>query len=385
MRIALFTDGISPYVLGGMQRHSYFICKYLAQNGIKVDLYHTNQSSLDITKLDVFTEEEKKNINSIVINFPSPGKIPGHYVRNSYEYSKRIYNEYIKQEPVDFIYTKGFTGWYLLEQRAKGKISAPKIGVKFHGYEMFQYQPNFKASLSSNLFLKRPVRKISKWSDFIFSYGGKITELISLSGVNQSKIIEIPSGISKDLTRDEVTSLNTPIRFCFVGRPERRKGIIELNKVITALSNSNRKHEFEFKFIGPIEDNQKLKLENVSYEGEIRNHITLLNLLDKCDVLVCPSYSEGMPNVILEAMSRSCAIIASDVGAISMMVNPENGILIKPGDTSELKSAIEQILSNKEKLNSLKASSLKKCKEDFIWENIMEKLIRVLDKITISG
>ena len=252
MRIALFTDGISPYVLGGMQRHSFFICKYLALNGVKVDLYHTNQSSLDITKLDVFTEEEKKNINSIVIDFPPPGKIPGHYVRKSYEYSKRIFNEYIKQKPVDFIYSKGFAGWYLMEQRAKGKISTPKIGVKFHGYEMFQYQPNLKASLSSNLFLKRPVKKISKWSDFIFSYGGKITELISLSGVEHSKIIELPSGISKDFTRDDVTSINTPIRFCFVGRSERRKGIIELNKVLTDLSSTTRKNEFEFKFIGPL-------------------------------------------------------------------------------------------------------------------------------------
>ena len=40
MKIALITDGIYPYVMGGMQKHSYFLAKYLAKNKIKIDLYH---------------------------------------------------------------------------------------------------------------------------------------------------------------------------------------------------------------------------------------------------------------------------------------------------------------------------------------------------------
>ncbi|MFO0434814.1 MAG: hypothetical protein ACK5ZT_06175, partial [Sphingobacteriaceae bacterium] len=60
MKIALITDGIWPYVMGGMQKHSFYLCKYLAKNKINVDLIHFNQSNLDITKLEYFTEEEKK-------------------------------------------------------------------------------------------------------------------------------------------------------------------------------------------------------------------------------------------------------------------------------------------------------------------------------------
>ena len=40
MRIALITDGIYPYVMGGMQKHSYFLAKFLAKNKIYVDLFH---------------------------------------------------------------------------------------------------------------------------------------------------------------------------------------------------------------------------------------------------------------------------------------------------------------------------------------------------------
>ena len=62
MRIALLTDGIYPYVVGGMQKHSYNLAKYFSQQKIHVDLYHTisPSSHYDINELSVFTEDEKK-------------------------------------------------------------------------------------------------------------------------------------------------------------------------------------------------------------------------------------------------------------------------------------------------------------------------------------
>ena len=138
MKIALITDGIWPYVMGGMQKHSFYLCKYLAKNKINVDLIHFNQSNLDITKLEYFTEEEKKYINSIVIDFPRSVQFPGHYIYNSYRYSKHAFQKIKDQlDTYDFIYTKGFTGWYLMNQKQKGHVKCCSIGVKFHGYEMF--------------------------------------------------------------------------------------------------------------------------------------------------------------------------------------------------------------------------------------------------------
>ena len=52
-------------------------------------------------------------------------------------------------------------------------------------------------------------------------------------------------------------------------------------------------------------------------------------MYDSCDILLCPSYSEGMPNVILEAMSRGLAIIATNVGAIRLLVSEDNGVLLQ--------------------------------------------------------
>ena len=115
MHIALITDGISPYVLGGMQKHSFYLVKNLAKNQIHVDLFHYNDSEFDIHQLEFFTEQEKKFIHPTVLNFPTSKKFPGHYVYNSYNYSCLIFKAIKdKLKTYDFIYSKGFSGWKLI-------------------------------------------------------------------------------------------------------------------------------------------------------------------------------------------------------------------------------------------------------------------------------
>ncbi|MCC7050943.1 MAG: glycosyltransferase family 4 protein [Bacteroidia bacterium] len=379
MRIALFTDGISPYVLGGMQRHSYFIAKYLALNKIEVDLYHTNQSNLDIEKLEVFSDEEKKYIHSIVIDFPPPGKLPGHYLRRSYEYSKQIFNEYKKQKPVDFIYSKGFTAWYLLEQRKKQKINTPPVGVKFHGMNMFQVQPNIKSHLQSFMF-RFPVKFILNNVDYVFSYGAKITEITQKIGVKKNKIINIPTGITQDWF-NAPNKTNNPIKFIYIGRYERLKGIEEMCKAIKLLPNK----KFEFHFVGPIPAEKQIEDARVIYHGETRDINTIKKLLDNTDVLLCPSYSEGMPNVVIEAMSRGCAIIATDVGASGVLVNNNNGWLLEKCNVTLIKNAIEDAINlNENELIKKKNASYNFASKNLLWENIAVKLVNELNRITAS-
>ena len=98
-----------------------------------------------------------------------------------------------------------------------------KVGVKFHGYEMFQHAPNFKTKLQFCM-LRPFVKFLNINADFVFSYGGKITNIKNL-GIPKRKIIEIPSGISqKWLIKDLNFNKNSPLKFLFIGRNERRKG-----------------------------------------------------------------------------------------------------------------------------------------------------------------
>ncbi len=381
MRIALVTDGIYPYVMGGMQKHSYYLCKYLVKLGVEIDLYHTNQSAFDISKLDCFTEDERKLIHSIVIPFPASDKIPGHYLRSSFRYALAVHQAFLERPPVDFIYAKGFTGWKLAMEKQAQRLKTP-LAVNFHGYEMFQPAPNFKAWLEQKMLLRGPVKYICQAADFVFSYGSKVTDIVQSIPVADNKIIELPTGIEEAWLNTESIAERTILRFLFVGRFERRKGMEELHQAIQKLRTSHA----EFHFIGPIPEIKKIADSRVIYHGALDKQDAVRALFQTCDVLICPSYSEGMPNVILEAMASGLAILATDVGAINLLVGAENGILFKLEDLNKLETYIQQFIEmDQGKLIALKMRSIEKVREQFLWDAIAKRHLQFFEQISTKN
>jgi len=383
IKIALLTNGIYPITIGGMQKHSYYLAKSLAQIGIYVDIFYIPHQSKKEEQLLIeknFTAFERNYINFVPIEWPVIRKYPGHYIIENYKFSKQIFKHLISDKKnYSFIYAKGFSAWYLLRMKIKG-VQLPPIGVKFHGYEMFQISPSIRYSFEK-LLLQWPVKWNNNHADYVFSYGGKITNIIKKIGGREEQIIEIPTGIEESwLNKNIVEDVeNKHLQFIFIGRYERRKGIQELHNVIKQIQNKNK---FTFHFIGPIPHEKQLKFKNVIYHGTVMDQEKIKLILQQADVSVCPSYSEGMPNVIMEAMASGCAIIATDVGAVGTVVDNNNGFLIVPGNTEELKGAIEQMIAiPTEKLISMKKTSIQRIKEKFLWENVAEQTLKEIQNI----
>jgi glycosyltransferase involved in cell wall biosynthesis len=342
-------------------------------------LYHTAKSISAIDNLSCFSEEEKKYITSVFIEYPAVGKVPGHYIREMYAYSKSMFEEFERQRLVDFVYVQGLCGMYLLEN--KKQVVVP-IGINFHGLEMFQQTANLKSKLEQYLF-KRPVTSSMLSADLVFSLGGKLTDIIRSRGVVDNKIIQIPIGIDQTWIRKLPIKTNAKRKFVFVGRYERRKGIEELTQVIKQLLPANN---FTFDFIGDITNNKKIISENVFYHGSISDVSKIKKILTEADVLVCPSYSEGMPTVILEAMALGLAIIASRVGAVEEEVDATNGLLISPGNKEELKQAINRLIQMPSSdFELLKNNSIKKIKNNFLWDKIILKTIDEINRAIVAN
>jgi len=386
MKLALVTDGIFPYVIGGMQKHSYYLAKLLAGQGVEVTLFHTSPDVEPpiLAESNVFSDTELSRIKTVWAPFPKPRiPFPGHYLWESWRYSTHIF-ELIKPEleQFDFVYTKGFAGWKLILEKYKG-LSAPPIGVNFHGYEMYQIPPSKRAILEHRLF--RPaVKSISRKADYVFSYGGNITGIISSLGVPAARILEIPTGIGRNwVVSPQATSpsQNQGAHFVFVGRFERRKGIQEL----LAASRTLSEHPgFQLDMIGPIPESLQENIPGVIYHGAIHDEALLKEKLDQANVLVCPSYSEGMPNVIMEGMARGCAIIATNVGAVPIQVGADNGWLIPAGDTMALQQTMVQAISLSEKDLLVKGNqSIQKVLSGFTWEKVGKQTEEIITKILI--
>lgn len=143
----------------------------------------------------------------------------------------------------------------------------------------------------------------------------------------------------------------------------KRKGAYDLLKAIKSIDEK----AIKFVFVGPYEDKEKLFKEvnklkindKCRFVGEIIGK-ERFKYFASADMFVLPSYAEGLPVAILEAMSFGLPIISTNVGAIPEVIEGENGILIRPGDIAELKKAILMItkedkikykINNKKKIN----------------------------------
>lgn len=66
--------------------------------------------------------------------------------------------------------------------------------------------------------------------------------------------------------------------------------------------------------------------------------------INAADLLTLPSWSEGYPNVLVEALACGCPVVATDVGGIPEIVTPDNGRLVPPRDADALADALAQTL-----------------------------------------
>ena len=73
-------------------------------------------------------------------------------------------------------------------------------------------------------------------------------------------------------------------------------------------------------------------------------------MLNRCSVLLIPSYREGLPNALLEGMSQGLVPISTRVGAIPDVVNEENGFLVDINDPDAIASAVRKLHNDRNKL-----------------------------------
>ena len=136
-----------------------------------------------------------------------------------------------------------------------------------------------------------------------------------------------------------------PLRLIFVGRLEKVKG---LDTLLTAMEIL-KAEEIRLTIVGDGSLNSWLEAElagrgltdRIDLAGPVPFGSRLFDLYRSADVMVLPSYSEGLPLVLVEAMANSLPVVATAVGGIPEIVEHEkNGLLVPPGKPSDLAEAI---------------------------------------------
>ncbi len=205
--------------------------------------------------------------------------------------------------------------------------------------------------------------------------------------VNKSDVIIALSEYWKEYFKNEFPTKRVEIIKNVISAPRVHKqqtgyftllflGLLGKNKGIYDLLECIRDHKVEFQgklklYIGgngEIEHVKQLIKEYgiadiVIFEGWVSGD-KKIELLNKSDAYILPSYKEGLPISILEAMSYEMPIISTPVGGIPEIVsNGENGYLVEPGNKEDIYKAIISLLNNTDLRNRMGKVSLSRVGE----------------------
>lgn len=168
--------------------------------------------------------------------------------------------------------------------------------------------------------------------------------------------------------------------FIFVGNVLKTKGVFELLEAFYLLMK--KLPDIYLIFIGDGRET-KVLLKKAARTG-IRNrtifvgyrpHGEIPHWLSMADVLVLPSYSEGLPTVIVEAMACQRAVIATRVGGIpETIVDGQSGILVEPRDSVTLMEAMEKVARDKDLRLKMGNIGRQIVTEKFSWDKNIRKL-----------
>jgi glycosyltransferase involved in cell wall biosynthesis len=185
------------------------------------------------------------------------------------------------------------------------------------------------------------------------SISNRMTKDLVELGIPKSQIVYIPNGIDTNFFAP--TKRKEENLLLFVGRISQGKGLHILIKSLQYLKSNVR-----LTIIGPPDWDSTyyqnimdlIKKENMRGQHEIMyfgamNQSKLLEWYQKATIFILPSFYEGFPVTVLEALSCETPVIATPVGGIPEVIkNYKTGILIPPGDCKSLANALQYLLEN---------------------------------------
>ena len=255
-----------------------------------------------------------------------------------------------------------------------------KIINHIHGAEFEKFYIN------SSILKKKLIRQVYKKCSVLIALSEEWKKNLNMI-VPESciTIIENYSLIHEDAIQDKQNrGLNYQV--LFLGEIGKRKGCYDIPKVIQKVVLAIPNVKFVIAGSGDVNQinalAQKYKIkDNIIFPGWIRDKEKDY-FLRESDIFFLPSYNEGMPMSILDAMGYGLPIISSNVGGIPKIVqNKINGYTYEPGDIDGFASGIISLLQSKKRLQSYSNNSIKIVESRYTLESHLITLEKLYESL----
>jgi glycosyltransferase involved in cell wall biosynthesis len=187
--------------------------------------------------------------------------------------------------------------------------------------------------------------------------------------------------------RTKLGILKTDKVIIFVGRIEKDKGIYELLSAFSILKS--KCHNLHLILLGNCVESDLQReissltaLKNKIHVIGEQPHREVFNWLKSADLFVLPSYHEGLPNAILEAMSCGLPVVSTKIGGIPEIVEDGNtGILVNPKDSDALANAIVYLIENDELARNMGKTGRDKVEQKFSWQQNAKEIVQIYNEV----
>ena len=335
--------------------------------------------SLNFAVSGSLPEEDIQGVKVHRVNFKIAYRVLAG-VENTFQYLTKMRNSY------DILHVHQAFG-HAVVSIVVSKVFKKRCIVKvacagsFGDLHVFSGFPGFKWALS-----------ILKQADCIIALSSDVEKELMEWGFSSSRIKRIPNGVDADFfRREQPLPTRKPVRFILLGRRTPQKGIDIALQAAQILKNEGLHEEFEIKFYGP--DYSEYDYRHMADELGVTALVeflphqdTIRDVLHEAHVLILPSRSEGMSNVLLEGMSFELPVIASRVSGVVDIVNDNvDGILIPSEDPQALADAMKKIIAEPEFVAQLGRQARQKVISEFSLESVADKYSELYEELWGRG
>ena len=212
-------------------------------------------------------------------------------------------------------------------------------------------------------------------------------------GIPEDKITVVSNATGYPLTEEEITTIidrkqqrrkqkPDKLRVLFLGRFDRQKGLDRLLEIIERSRQLSL--PLEWKLVGKsiLEENDcqtnLASIDDLIHPPALSTD-EINRLYEWSDILLLPSYWEGLPLTIIEAMRLATVVIASDVGGITEAVrHPEVGLIIPNTNKQQFVDCtldwLQFLIQDREKLNRISIAAAAKASQ-ISWSKASRKFI----------
>lgn len=196
----------------------------------------------------------------------------------------------------------------------------------------------------------------------------------------------LPNIVDRKLTINRSGVARESNRLLYLGWFIEKKGVYDLVEAVYLLRTKGY-----HVFLDYYGDKEHRRLRELVAERGLNDVISVNGWVDdraKCEILhratmlILPSYTEGMPNVILEAMATHTPIVSTRVGGLKeLLIDEDNALIFEPGDIAGLSRQIERYLNDPELRAAIAARAYRHIAQQHDPSSLREELARIISSM----